>query len=298
MFPMQVGAPLPTQSLFGNTGGGGGDVLEWLSGLMGGGQAPQPMMTPTAAPSPTDAIKSEMERQIGADPTAQANAGDQSYTDMLKAELLKQLRDDTDPRRAISKALAAAGAAMSGGQDIWGGITTGVSAYHDARDNRSGRIDTLKTMVDLEEAEADRPMKAEERRLDMEGKRALIDQRKASAARQRGQAAAKKEVDTLDPLRKKLKDRREVEELKAKRYEALGLDDEYSRLSEEKLKANQIEYEAFAKQIDEEYAPLLGGVPQMGAPEEPQIHVHPQTKQRIRWNGSAWVDATTGAPVQ
>lgn len=304
-FPMMPGAPMPTQSLF-----GGANPLEMLQRMLASGgvqqQAPQPPAMPTQparTAGPVDPIAAELDAQIRADPIAQQNMDNPNYEDMLKAELVKELQKDDNPGRAIQRALAAAGAAISGGQDVWQGISTGVNAYHGARDDRSGRIGALKALSDMDVAKANRPFEAEERAAELEAKRALAEERRSRAKYgplERGQKEAERGLNTrikIDDAVRKLRD---------------SLADDYTIPEEEKAAA----VERYRQELEEQAGDMLGtapvpppagtparsptGMPQAspdigGAPN--QIFQHPETGQRVYWDGKAWVDLVTRQPV-
>ena len=291
----------PPASLFGASG-----PLEILQRMLasGGVQDPQQMQpkppaapTPSVAPivptGPVDPVAAELDKQIRADPVAQQNMNNPDYEDMLKAELTKQLENDNNPGRAIQKALAAAGAAISSGQDVWQGISTGVGAYHSARDDRSGRIGTLKTLSDMDREEADRPYKAEERALDLEGKRALIEERRSRAIRNPLAEARKTTQRNFD---NKIKIDEAVERQRAK------LSGDYS-ISDEDKRTMLDEYRQSLEEALGEGTPAPQAAPAApqaspdtgGAPG--QLYEHPETGQRVYWNGREWVDWQTGQPV-
>lgn len=285
----QVGAPRPSGSLF---GGGGTGMLGALQGLMGGG-LPQPQQAAPAAASPVSAIKTELATQMSNDPIAQQHTGDPDYEELLKAELLKQLQMDADPSRAISRALAAAGSAISGGKDVWGGITEGVNAYHTAREgNPSNRISALTGLVSLDRAKAAAPLEAEAKRMKIEVDRSRIE---LNRARARGQ----KDAGKVTTLGDSLKAEKEVAALLEKEWKRLGLDDNQGLMDEEARALKEQAFQEYAEALRERFAPLLNqgvqgsatyGGSTMTQGEIPTA-VNPNTGERLQWNGTDWIMA-------
>lgn len=264
-------------------GGGGGDVLGWLKTLMGGGQQVTPASAPAPAASPVDAFAKDLENQIAADPIAQEHAGDPDYEQMLKAELMRQLDMSDDPSRAISAALAAAGAAITGGKDVWGGITEGVSAYHNTRNDKSGRMDALKGLVALEGD----PLETEERQAKIEETRA-----RTGYYNRRPTAGTPRPADFL------LNESRINRLVEDRRDELMQSDTPFEDIEAE-LQAYEDELRTDAGLSDA--APQSPGMPEAspdtgGAPGE--IYQNPATGQRVYWDGQAWVDVVTRQPVE